>query len=685
MSISILPARLANQIAAGEVVERPASVVKELVENAIDAGATKINIDIEKGGSKRIRIIDNGHGIKKDELTLALSRHATSKIKNLDDLESINSLGFRGEALASISSVSRLTLTSKPAEQDSAWQAIALGRDMQVEVKPAAHPNGTCIDVEDLFFNTPARRKFLRTEKTEFSHIDEVVKRIALSNLSLSFTLNHNGKTVRQYRAAKTDKQIEKRIAAICSQGFVDNALALSFEHHGMRLWGWIAAPSFARSQNDLCYSYVNGRMMRDKLINHAIRQAYGHLLSRDSYPAFVLYFELDFAEVDVNVHPAKHEVRFHQARLVHDFICAAIEQTLEQTLQPAVAFDSDSGEVLTPADENSSRYTYPDDTQATEVGVRDDHHGEYQPQHQRSGSSASTLDSAHHANSGVYAGDYDRGYVKPLRQHDNDDFGQQHNNVDSATSGASYGRQQATHYAPNYAANRPSSQELNNYQQLLKTCDDVEISAPENDNSARATSTNSADIAVAQSQANIQVYKQVSDYVFVADVEQRFCLVNLQPLQILHFQRQLQSQYPQGLVSQPLLLPVSVAMTTDLCQFVKQHQQAMLHIGVHLDVNRDKVIIRQYPAQLRQQDVAESFCLLADLLHGLEQANGSLVDSDWYGVVAQVKAAQAFTAQMAQQLLLAAQQWQNFDLSAHLLLNSQQLDLTSQIEQLLD
>ncbi len=192
MSIEILPARLANQIAAGEVVERPASVVKELVENSLDAGATRIQIDIERGGHKLIRIRDNGSGINKDELTLALSRHATSKLKSLDDLENICSLGFRGEALASISSVSRLTLSSKPKQQEAAWQAFAEGRDMAVQIKPTAHPDGTTIEVKDLFFNTPARRKFLRTEKTEFSHIDELIKRIALSRFDVSITLTHN-------------------------------------------------------------------------------------------------------------------------------------------------------------------------------------------------------------------------------------------------------------------------------------------------------------------------------------------------------------------------------------------------------------------------------------------------------------------------------------------------------------
>lgn len=332
MTIKILPARLANQIAAGEVVERPASVIKELVENSLDSGATRIDIDIEKGGAKLIRVRDNGKGIAKDELGLALSRHATSKIHTLDDLEAIMSLGFRGEALASISSVSRLTLTSRPAAQEEAWSAYSEGRDMQVKLQPAAHPIGTTVEVLDLFFNTPARRKFLRTEKTEFAHIDELLKRIALSRFDVSINVRHNGKVIRQYRAAKNQLQTEKRIAAVCGNAFVRNMLRIELEHQGLKLHGWITTPDGARQQSDLQYCYVNGRMMRDKLINHAIRQSYEMSLKPDQFAAYVLFIELDPHQVDVNVHPAKHEVRFHQARLVHDFIYQALADALAQS-----------------------------------------------------------------------------------------------------------------------------------------------------------------------------------------------------------------------------------------------------------------------------------------------------------------------------------------------------------------
>lgn len=332
MPIQILPPLLANQIAAGEVVERPASVVKELIENSLDAGADKIQIDIEQSGSRLIRIRDNGYGIAKAEIQLSLVRHATSKIATLDDLENILSLGFRGEALASISSVSRLTLTSRTAEQNEAWQVYAQGQEMDTTIVPASHPVGTTVEVENLFFNTPARRKFLRSDKTEFAHIDEVVKRIALAKPTVHFTLTHNGKLIHQYKAANDTNSQLKRLVAICGNDFTEHALRIDWQYEEMHLQGWVAEPRFFRSQNDFNYSYVNGRMMKDKVILHAVRQAYADYLSPDQYPAFVLFLDLDPTLVDVNVHPTKHEVRFHQARLVHDFILQGVANALAQT-----------------------------------------------------------------------------------------------------------------------------------------------------------------------------------------------------------------------------------------------------------------------------------------------------------------------------------------------------------------
>ncbi|GAA0295821.1 DNA mismatch repair endonuclease MutL [Psychrosphaera haliotis] len=333
MTIKILPPQLANQIAAGEVVERPASVVKELVENALDAGATKVEIDIERGGHKKILIKDDGKGIQKDQLALALSRHATSKITNISDLEAILSLGFRGEALASISSVARLTMTSKPESQSEAWSAIAEGLDMEVDVKPAAHPNGTTVEVLDLFFNTPARRKFLRAEKTEFSHIESLIRRIAMSRPDVSFVLQHNNKVVKRYRAqSQTEDKVAQqsaRIAEVINTQFVEQSSIRTAQYDNISISIWAKSPSECKSVNPAQYSFVNGRMMRDKLIQHAIRQAYSSSLNSEQQPEYVLFVELPANEVDVNVHPAKHEVRFHHSRLLHDLIVGTIQEGL--------------------------------------------------------------------------------------------------------------------------------------------------------------------------------------------------------------------------------------------------------------------------------------------------------------------------------------------------------------------
>ncbi|REG81625.1 DNA mismatch repair endonuclease MutL [Marinomonas pollencensis] len=327
--INLLSPRLANQIAAGEVVERPASVVKELLENSLDAGATQLDIDVEQGGVRRIKIRDNGAGILKDDLSLALSRHATSKIITLDDLEAVRTLGFRGEALASISSVSRLHLTSQAEGEDDAWRVETEGKDMSTSVRPASHPKGTTIDVRDLFFNTPARRKFLRTEKTEFNHLEEVVKRLALSRYDTGFRLSHNGKQVYDLRPVTDQLHAEHRLASLLGKKFIENALTIDVEAAGLRLWGWIGLPTFSRSQADLQYFFVNGRVVKDKLVAHAVRQAYRDVLYNGRHPTFVLYLELDPATVDVNVHPTKHEVRFRDGRLVHDFLFSRIHKAI--------------------------------------------------------------------------------------------------------------------------------------------------------------------------------------------------------------------------------------------------------------------------------------------------------------------------------------------------------------------
>ncbi|MEJ6773303.1 MAG: DNA mismatch repair endonuclease MutL, partial [Porticoccaceae bacterium] len=316
--------------AAGEVVERPASVLKELVENSLDAGATRIDIDVEQGGVKLIKIRDDGHGIPEHQLALALSRHATSKIDNLDDLEAVATLGFRGEALASIASVSRLTLTSNSGDS-SGWKAVSEGRDMAVELQPAAHPQGTSVEVRDLFFNTPARRKFLRTEATEYNRIDDSIKKLALSRMEVSFSLRHNQRAQLNLRPANSQAEQEKRVADICGPAFMKEALYVDNDRTGIRLWGWMGLPTFSRSQTDLQHFFVNGRAIRDKVVSHAVRQAYQDVLYHGRHPAFVLFLEIEPADVDVNVHPTKHEVRFRDSRSIHGFVYSTLNRALSQ------------------------------------------------------------------------------------------------------------------------------------------------------------------------------------------------------------------------------------------------------------------------------------------------------------------------------------------------------------------
>ena len=327
--IQLLSPRLANQSAAGEVVERPASVIKELLENSLDAGAKRIDVEVEQGGVKLLRVRDDGSGIPADDLPLALARHATSKIRELEDLESVISLGFRGEALASISSVARLTMTSRTADAEQAWQVETEGRDMAARVQPAAHPVGTSVEVRDLFFNTPARRKFLRTEKTEFDRLQDVIKKLALARFDVAFHLRHNAKTVFALHEAPDEISRARRVASVCGPAFLEQALPIEVERSGLRLWGWVGLPTFSRSQADLQYFYVNGRMVHDKLVAHAVRQAYRDVLFNGRHPTFVLFLEIDPSVVDVNVHPTKHEVRFRDGRMVHDFLYGTLHRAL--------------------------------------------------------------------------------------------------------------------------------------------------------------------------------------------------------------------------------------------------------------------------------------------------------------------------------------------------------------------
>ena len=347
--ITRLTPRLANQIAAGEVVERPASVAKELMENSLDAGASRIDVDAEEGGVKLIRIRDDGMGMDKSDLPLAVARHATSKIHDLDDLEGVATLGFRGEALASISSVSRLTLSSSQGEGGAGWQVLTEGRDMEAKVSPVAHARGTTVEVRDLFFNTPARRKFLRTEKTEFSHLEDVVKRLALSHFDVGFQLRHNQRVIHHLKAAASELEQDRRVASVCGPQFIQNAVRVDTELAGLRLWGWMGLPTFSRSQADLQYFFVNGRHVRDRVVSHAVRQAYRDVLYHGRHPAYVLYLDLDPSGVDVNVHPTKHEVRFRESRQVHDFLFRSLHRAIAE-ITPDKASPTESVLSDTPA-----------------------------------------------------------------------------------------------------------------------------------------------------------------------------------------------------------------------------------------------------------------------------------------------------------------------------------------------
>jgi DNA mismatch repair protein MutL len=629
MTIEILPARLANQIAAGEVVERPASVIKELVENSLDAGATTIHIDVDKGGVKRIRLSDNGIGIAKDELTLALSRHATSKIKNLNDLEAINSLGFRGEALASISSVARLTLTSKTKDQPTAWQANAEGRDMSVTITPAAHPDGTTIEVLDLFFNTPARRKFLRTEKTEFNHIDEVIRRIALARFDVTFTLTHNGKTIRQYRATTNKAQNAKRVAMVCGQKFIDHAVEVDCQHDNMSFTGWLAKPSFARNQNDLNYSYVNGRMMRDKLINHAIRQAYADLLPPDTYPAFVLFLQLDYREVDVNVHPAKHEVRFHQSRYVHDFIYSVCSKVLM-----GCSLDLDLN----------------DEAQLTPTTVFSKEPRVDNVQYQRPD------------------------YIQPLQQVKEAPYKPHvvqrgHDRFESVTSAA-----------------------VENYQALMTPANTIEHEEPNFDEKvaiAISCDNSSSHFFLTIEQGSYGVFKRNNSLHLLS----LFALsYQINKNKIAKSWQDNGEKSTTKLISQPLLLPVLLTLSDPQMSVVIKYQSQLELAGLLCVIQNNsnvkkQVQIRQFPALLRDKDVSSSFITIIDTLLSITENDNdnqsTHYDSDIISGIAKAMNATEYSVEQAQMLWMTAKKELSDELIEAVLLNSVPLDLTSEIKQL--
>ncbi|TKB51378.1 DNA mismatch repair endonuclease MutL [Ferrimonas sediminicola] len=549
MPIQILPPQLANQIAAGEVVERPASVVKELVENCLDAGASRVDIEVERGGSKAMVIRDNGLGIAEQELPLALSRHATSKVASLEDLESILSFGFRGEALASISSVSRLTLTSRTQEQEQGWQAYAEGREMAVKLQPAAHPVGTTVQVEDLFFNTPARRRFLRADKTEFNHIDEQLRRIALAKPTVHFTLSHNGKSVRQYRPARTERQHQQRLGAICGHRFADAALAIGAGNDQLQLHGHLAIGDGHQQFNEVQYFYVNGRVVRDRLVNHALRQAL-ELHGQRLDAGYVLHLELPPQEVDVNVHPAKHEVRFHQARYVHDFILQGLSDAVAQLVRGAPGVGEEAGEYLiSPAQSDSDAVRSP----AADLGVQE------QSSAPRTGYGSGF--------SGYGGAPGERGGER-------------------STAGPAA----ATGYSPAPLQPAPSRDAVSNYGDLMRSERGAEP------------------VVAGQKQESCWRWlTQLDDQCALFGRGDQLRLLPLKALADAVLRRELAERLPQGLVGQPLLLPVSVSRA-DAWDGVLESQLPLLkRLGLELAEQKQRLIIRKVPALLRQANLAQA------------------------------------------------------------------------------
>ncbi|WP_299492159.1 DNA mismatch repair endonuclease MutL [uncultured Shewanella sp.] len=604
MAILKLSPQLANQIAAGEVVERPASVIKELVENALDAGATQVNIEIEKGGSKLIRIRDNGAGIAKEDLTLALSRHATSKVTSLDDLDAILSFGFRGEALASISSVSRLTLTSNTLEQDKAWQAKTQGIEMAVDVLPAAHPVGTSIEVMDLFFNTPARRRFLKSDKTEFTHIDEWLKRIVLVRRDVHFTLKHNGKMIRNYRSTSNQAQYLQRLGQVCGKVFAETALAIDCEHGDLKLHGYLQSPEIHLNHADTQYFYVNGRLIRDRLVNHAVRQAFSELNSAVN-PSYVLMLNLDPFQVDVNVHPAKHEVRFHQSRYVHDFILQALQSALAQmyfdensNADKVILQSSVDDKVSLPQSiVNASDRLKVDEKEPEQSNV---HSHYFLPTHSIGENKVSQISSG-------------------LREHtaytaENNQDDTEHNVIAKQWEGSKGSAEEiVTHNSnsPNlkstqhgkgaYSAGKqghdlPSQAEIVAYGALLTTSQDV--------------------VGLKKSaHSNISMPLMLAKEYWVLTQDEELLLVKIKDIQKIVLKNEIKTKLAHGLISQPLLMPVSVAADPDWIDTIKLREVCFKKLGIELSIRLGQLIIKKVPPYLRDSQLAT---LIPELLQWL-------------------------------------------------------------------
>ena len=601
--IQRLSTMLANQIAAGEVVERPASVLKELLENSLDAGSDRVDIDIEQGGVKLLRVRDNGRGILKEDLPLALSRHATSKIHALEDLEAVETLGFRGEALASISSVSRLALTTNTAE-GSGWQVVTEGRDMEAMISPAAHPQGTSVEVKDLFFNTPARRKFLRKEKTEFNHVEEVLKRLALSRFDVAFYLRHNQKTIHALRKADTQMEKERRLGCILGPAFMENAIHLSYESAGLHLWGWVALPTFSRSQADQQYFFVNQRIIKDRLVAHAVRQAYQDVLYHGRHPAFVLYLELNPADVDVNVHPTKHEVRFRDGRLVHDFIFRTLHKALAEVTPEQQIVYSESQEK--PDSEQHSQNTSASPTSPIEqakLALRSEHSLRSSQESQPSSLAYRSL----------FQSPHDKSASRPS------------NARDVREQISAYGQLHANQRGPYPSPSQSQSQSVS-----LEALS-IEQSIPVSDSKAGIASA-TADGAKASNpffQETDEVpplgyaIAQLKGIFILAENSVGLVIVDMHAAHERISYEALKKAYDESnIVSQPLLVPLTLAVSQREADCSEQFESDFQKFGFLLSRSGpESIVIRQIPALLRESNIE---MLVRDVLADFLQIGNS-------------------------------------------------------------
>ncbi|MDN3559352.1 DNA mismatch repair endonuclease MutL [Vreelandella neptunia] len=540
--IQVLDPRLANQIAAGEVVERPSSVTKELIENAIDAGSQRIEVEIEQGGARLIKVRDDGIGIGEEDLPLALARHATSKIGSLEDLEGVSSLGFRGEALASISSVSRLELISN-AEDDPrhGWRVVAEGRGMEARVTPAPHPRGTSVGVRDLFFNTPARRKFLRTEKTEFAHVEEAFRRQALSRYDIAWVLRHNQKVIHQLPAGHSAAARERRIASLLGKNFIEHARYIEREAGGIRLSGWVGLPTHSRSQADQQYFFVNGRVVRDRLVAHAVRQAYRDVLFNGRHPVFVLYLELDPDVVDVNVHPTKHEVRFRDGRMVHDFLYSSLHHSLASA-KPAESAEEHDAEV---ADTSGAS----PQGEASEVAAE-------QPRWQQQGIALTHSPDRHP------------------------------------------GAERVRRFMQGYQALHPNHEETlltpqpSPPSERYSEVREAPLAMPDND----PTAPPPLGFALGQLHG-IYILAQNAEGLVLVDMHAAH-------ERIVYERMKTQLAAAKGLDAQPLLVPVSIAASRAEVATAESEQEAIARLGIELDIaGPETLLVRQLPALLAQAD----------------------------------------------------------------------------------